>query len=269
MKRLFIAIIALWINSSCSPYQKALKSEEVKVKYELAEKLYQEKDYKRANRLYDQIHKDYIGKPQGERILYFYANTHFELEKYQLAAYEYERFYRAYPKSDKVVEAMFMGAKSLYMESPKYTIDQTETKEAIEKLQVFINTYPDSPFLSEANAMAKELTNKLEYKALDISKQYLKLGGYRLVNYRAAVASFNNFIADYPGSDYREEALFYRFEASYELAKVSIQSVLQERLETAQEYYDAFVRYFPESKFRKKADKNISDINKRLQQFSK
>lgn len=269
MKRVFFGFFLVLLALGCSPYQKVLKSDDVKLKYETAEKLYNEKDYKRSNRLYDQIHKDYIGKPQGQRIFYFYANTCYYLEDYSLAAYQYERFYKSYPKSDKVEEAMFMAAKSVFHESPRYTLDQTETNEAINKLQEFINTYPDSPFLDEANKMAKELTNKLEKKALEVAKQYLKLGDFNLVNYRAAVSSFNNFISNYPGSVYREDALYYRFESSYELANVSINNILKERLEDAQGYYKSLIKYFPDSKYRKKADKKQNDIEEKLKQFSK
>ncbi len=49
---LFIGLIALMFGS-CSEYQKALKSEDVKVKTELANKLYDAGHYKKANRLYE------------------------------------------------------------------------------------------------------------------------------------------------------------------------------------------------------------------------
>ena len=41
--------------SSCGEYQKALKSDDSTAKYQLAEKLYKEKDYSRAERLFEQI----------------------------------------------------------------------------------------------------------------------------------------------------------------------------------------------------------------------
>ena len=43
---LFVAILF----SSCSEYQKVLKNEDVKAKYDLAQKYYDEGDYKRAKR---------------------------------------------------------------------------------------------------------------------------------------------------------------------------------------------------------------------------
>ena len=144
MRYLVLIITVLLLFSSCSEYQKALKSEDVKVKYDLAEKLYNDGKYKKANRLFEQIVPQFVGKPQGERIIYFFADSYYKTEDYYLAAYQFERFSKSYPKSDKAQEAAFHGAKSYYMLSPKFYIDQTETKTAIDKLQAFINTYPDS-----------------------------------------------------------------------------------------------------------------------------
>ena len=83
---------------------------------------------------------------------------------YYTAAYQLERFKDAYPKSEKAEEAFFLSAKSSYFLSPVYSKDQKETIEAIEKLQLFINKYPDSEYLAEANQLIKELDFKLEKK---------------------------------------------------------------------------------------------------------
>ena len=65
MKRFFIFLILAAALQSCSEYQKVLKSDEVKPKYDMAEKLYDEGDFKHANRLLEQIAPKYIGKPPG------------------------------------------------------------------------------------------------------------------------------------------------------------------------------------------------------------
>ena len=55
---------------------------------------------------------------------------------------------------------------------------QDETKEAIEKLQNFINFYPNSEKLAEANDLIQELNTKLEFKAFEIAKQYNTIRDY-------------------------------------------------------------------------------------------
>lgn len=80
-----------------------LKNEDVKAKYDLAEKFYDAGDFKRANRLLEQIAPKYIGKPQGERVMYFLADSYFQTKDYNMAGYQFERFLKSYPKSDKAV----------------------------------------------------------------------------------------------------------------------------------------------------------------------
>ena len=75
IRQLFFLVVAVFVLSSCSEYQKVLKNEDVKAKYDMAEKYYEEGDYKRANRLFEQIAPKYVGKPQGERVMFFLANT--------------------------------------------------------------------------------------------------------------------------------------------------------------------------------------------------
>jgi len=267
--RKFIPIILIAIFfGSCSDYQKVLKNTDVKAKYDLAQKYYDEGDFKRSNRLFEQIAPKYIGKPQGERVMFFFANTYFQRKDYNTAAYQFERFIKSYPKSDKVIEASFLGAKSLFNQSPVYSLDQNNTDKALARLQIFINAYPESEFFAEANEMAQKLTTKKEKKAFEIAKQFTKLGEFYSLEYsKSAIASFDNFITDYPGSIYFEEAYYRRFLASGNLAFNSFERVKEERLLLAQEAYKLYKKKFPETKYAKKADGMMERIDKELKEY--
>ncbi|PWL39216.1 outer membrane protein assembly factor BamD [Flagellimonas aquimarina] len=260
---LFVAIFL----SSCSEYQKVLKNEDVKAKYDLAQKYYDAEDYKRSKRLYEQIAPKYVGKPQGERVMFFFANTYFKTKDYYLSGYQFERFIKSYPKSDKIQEASFLGAQSYYELSPLYSLDQTDTDKALAKLQTFINTYPESEYFEQANTMAKELTTKKEKKQIEIAKQFNKLGQFNYPILVSAITALDNFISDNPGSVFREEALYYRIEAATSLALNSTQNRKKERLEDAQGAYNTLIRYFPETKFKKKADNLSEKIQKELGEY--
>jgi outer membrane protein assembly factor BamD len=58
------------------------------------------------------------------------------------------------------------------MLSPIYSLDQTDTYKAIDKLQAFIDTYPNSEYLSEANETVRVLQEKIEKKYLKTRIQY-------------------------------------------------------------------------------------------------
>ncbi|MEP2935070.1 MAG: outer membrane protein assembly factor BamD [Gilvibacter sp.] len=254
-----LALLSLVIATSCSPYQKVLKSDDAALKFATADSLYQEGKYKKALKLMEDIVPAYRGKPQAERLMFFYADTYFQLEDYYLSGYQFERFARSYPSSDKIIEASFKGAKSYYELSPRFSLDQKETYTGLEKLQSFIDRYPDSDYIAEANTLVDELNLKLERKAIEISKQY-----YNRDDFKAAIAAFDNFITDFPGSSYRAEAFYMRMLSSYRLADNSFDSLVQERMEEAKEHYQSFNKYFSDSEFKADADEILAEIEDRL-----
>jgi outer membrane protein assembly factor BamD len=269
--RPFFSLIALTlVFGSCSEYQKVLKSEDVKAKYDMAESFYNEGDYKRSNRLLQQIAPKYIGKPQGERVMFFLSNSYYQIEDFNTAGYQFERFIKSYPKSDKAQEAAFLGAKSYYELSPNYSLDQTDTDKALAKLQTFINLYPTSEYLPEANIMAEDLAQKKERKALEIAKQFTKLGEFYTLDYSISAASaLDNFVLDFPGSIYKEEALFYKVKALTNLALNSTEQRKRERLDDAKTAYNALKKSFPQTQFEKQAEDLMEKVDRELQNYSK
>jgi len=228
---------------SCNDYQKLLNSTENEVdKYTAAENYYNNGEYRRANALIEQIIPSYRGKPQGERLVYFFANSYFETKLYYSAAIQFENFIKSYPNSQRIQEAYFMEAKSYFMLSPLYTLDQDDTYTGIDKLQVFINRFPDSEYVSEALELMDELQNKLEEKDFEISKQY-----YTIRDYASAIKSLDNFIADNPGTIFREEALYYKWLSQYEIAINSIESRIVERVTELERSLGNFLRYYPDT----------------------
>lgn len=260
MKILIFTLAVATLFFSCSPYQKTFKSDDVGLKFHLADSLYNAQDYKRALKLMEQIVPAYRGKPQAEKLMFLYSDTFYNLGDFYLSGYQFERFSRSYPQSEKAEEAAFKGAKSYYNLSPKYSLDQKDTHVALEKLQNYINKYPDSDFQAEANTLVAELTNKIERKEFEVAKQY-----NRIMDYNAAINAFDNFILDHPGSDFREEAYFLKFKSAYQLAIRSVPHRVEERLITSKNYYNTFKRYNPESKFSQEANEILQDIEQRLE----
>lgn len=269
MKSIFPIIFSFFFFVSCNEYQKVLKNTDVKAKYELAEKYYNEGDFKRSNRIFEQIAPKYIGKPQGERVLFFFADTYFKTNNFYLAGYQFERFIKSYPKSDKIQEATYLEARSYYELSPKYSLDQTDTDKALNKLQNFINTYPNSEFFAEANVLAQELTTKKEKKEIQIAKQFDKLGEFQFQILISAISALDNFITDNPGSEYREEAFFYRMKAASNLAFNSTTSRMEGRLSEAMEAYNALMKSYPDTKYSKEAIAIFNKMEKEMKGFKK
>jgi outer membrane protein assembly factor BamD len=261
----FLALVALVVFfSSCNEYQKALKSEDIAVKFAQATKQYDAGKYSKAIRLFEQIAPLYKGKPQAEKMFYEYAQALYKTKQFYLAGYQFESFASSYPKSEKMEEASFLGAKCFTQLSPVYSLDQTDTYKAVDKLQSFIDMYPNSQNLAEANVLAKALREKLEKKAFENAKIYNTID-----DHKAAMVAFDNFMINFPGTIYKEKALYYKFDSAYKLAINSVPAKMEERLKNAKQAYASLVKFKTDTQYKVKADEMLARIDKDLQQFSK
>ena len=261
----FIYVFVLFVLfSSCSEYQKALKSEDTSVKLQAATHKYEAGKYEKAIRLFEQIAPSYRGRPDAENVFYMYAQSYYKTKQYYLSGYQFESFVSLYPKSTKVEECAFLGAKSYSKLSPDYSLDQTDTDKAITKMQDFINKYSSSAYLGEGNEIVKSLQQKLEKKSFEIAKQY-----NTIEDYKAAIKAFENFIADFPGTDFKEKALYYKLDSSYKLAINSVPSKMEERLRFAKNAYESLLKFNSNTEYKNNADTMLAKIDKDLQQFQK
>ena len=244
MKNIVYILVFCLCISSCGEYQKALNSDEISVKFNLGTELYGNKKYLKASRLFAQILPQYRGKPQAQKLSYMQAMCFYNTKDYNSSSYQMERFVNSYPDSEKVEEVAFLSAKSYYLMAPAFSKDPENIKIAIDKLQDFINLYPESQLIKEANELIFELDYRLEFKEFNIALQYNVL-----TDYQASIKSFDNFLVDFPGSDLREKALYHRFDSAYKLAINSVVWKQQERISNVVSYYNSFKNNYKESEF--------------------
>tara|TARA_B100000575_G_scaffold174393_1_gene139802 strand:- start:617 stop:1402 length:786 start_codon:yes stop_codon:yes gene_type:complete len=257
MKQLLYSILILILISSCSEYQKALNSDEVSVKFNLGTEFYDAAKYSKASRLFAQILPQYRGKPQAQKLTYMQAMCFYNTKDYNSSSYQMERFVNSYPDSEKVEEMAFLGAKSYYLMSPIYSKDPEDTRLAIDKLQQFINSFPESNYISDANMLIFELDSRLELKEFNIALQYNTLS-----DFQASIKSFDNFLIDFPGSKLREKAMYYRFDSAYKLAVNSVTWKQSERIQNALSYFNSFKNNYTNSDLLEDMENKISDLIK-------
>ena len=260
--RLIVSFAVLLLLSACNGFQKAMKNPSVEERYKAAIKYYQDEDYSHAGILFEDLVPDVIGRPEAERVQYYYAYCHYYQKQYDLATYYFKNFHDTYQRSPFAIESLFMSAYSSLKSTPDYYLDQSNTTTAINSLQDFINRYPDSQYVSQAEDAIRDLRQKLEVKSFKKAVLY-----QRLRRYKAAVIAYDNFRKSFPDSQYKEEALFNRMESQFEYAKLSISHVKQERLEEVTEMYLKFVDKYPASKFRKDAENIFRTTQKQIEQL--
>lgn len=267
MSKYIYIFFGILVISSCSEYQKALKSDDVEFKNNVFLKLYEKEKYSKAIRLFDMYATAMRANPKAEEVFYKYSKALYLNKEYYSAGYQFESFAANYPRSKYAPEAAFLSAECYSKLSPKYSLDQVDTYKAIEKLQSFIDKYPNSEFLPKANALVKNMNDKLEIKAFEIAKQYYTTGEY-FHNYNTAIKALDNFILDYPGTKYKEDALFYKFGSAYQIAILSVPSKKKERLEDAKQLFTNLLKYKSDTKFLAEATKMAETLDRELKQYT-
>jgi len=266
-KNLALLIVVTLLLFSCSQYNKVLNKGTSEEQYNMAVKMYEAEKYSKALRLFEVITPVYRGKPQMERIQFMVAQSNFNTKSYNLAGYYFDRFTKNYPSSSKREEAAFLSAYAYKLDSPVFSLEQTQTYKAIESFQSFINTYPDSDRIEEANQHYKELRLKLQKKAFEIAKTYYRTADYDLRNYKAAIQAFDNMLEDYLGSEYKEEALFYRLKAAHDFVLNSRQIRKPQRIKDAIAAYDKLMRSYPKTQYLEESNEMLATLNKEREQL--
>jgi outer membrane protein assembly factor BamD len=254
-KSFFLSLAAgiVILGYGCKNYNKILKSGNNELKFETGVDLYEKGDFNKALQFFDILRAVQRGTDKGEKLTYYTANCYFQMKDYQIASYYYKQYVDMYPRSEHAEESAFLSAYCNYLESPRATLDQTNTYIALRELQSFIDVYHGSPKVDEAHRLMDDLRGKLEVKNYNIGRLYFRMG-----DYQAAITSFENLLDDYPDTDFKENVLYSITKAYFTYAEKSILSKKEERYEKTIESYNNLLFLFPESEYLNEA-KGIND----------
>ncbi|MEO5674998.1 MAG: outer membrane protein assembly factor BamD, partial [Chitinophagales bacterium] len=165
------------------------------------------------------------------------------------------------PADPRAEECLYMNARCYYEVSPNYMLEQSYTEQCLESIQLFVNTYPDSKYINDANIMLDDCRVKLEEKAYYSADLY-----YRMGTYNAAASAFENLLRDYPGSKDAELAMYMKVKSSYLYALNSIPGKQPQRFQIAISAYKDFIKRYSKSQFLNEAENiyeaSLKNLNK-------
>jgi outer membrane protein assembly factor BamD len=239
---LLLASVTL-MQASCTKFSQIMKSNDYALKADAAMKYYAEKDWLKTVTILEDIIPYYKMTADGERYYFTYCMANYEMGDYLLSGYYFKKFVRQYPTSKNVEEALFLSAMCSVKSSPMYSLDQTETINALDEIQIFIDLYPNSSRVDTCNRIMDDLRAKMELKQYEYAMLY-----YRTENYKAAAVALDATLEKYPETIHREDILYYHVKSSFALAENSVPDKKKERYDNTLKSYRRFVAEFPESK---------------------
>ena len=268
-KFLLMAFGVLVLFSSCAnEFNKVYKTDNYDYKYEYAKECFAKGKYNRAGLLLQDLVAIMKGSENGQECLYMLAMSSYCAKDYETAAQYFKKYYQSYPKGTFAEMASFYVGQSLYMSTPEPRLDQTPTMSAIAAFQEFIDLFPGAQLKDIAHERLYELQDKLVDKELYSAKLYYDLGPYfgnctnGGSNYEACIITAQNAIKDFPYSAKREQFALLVMKSKYELAERSVDAKRLDRYRDAEDECYGFINEYPDSNYKKLAERYIEHCKK-------
>jgi len=261
MKKLPLLLLsAILVLTSCSQFQKLLKSNDPELKFNEAKAFYDKKDYSHAAQLLEDVSPYYKGTDRSEDVMYYLAKSYAGQKDFYSASENFKSYIKAFPRGKYAEESYFMIGYSSYLDSPDARLDQSSTSDAITAFSNFVESYPQSERVKQAYAYLTELKDKLAYKAYLNAKTYYNLGNYLGRNcYASAVITANNALRIYTESKYRDDLSALIMKSKRAQAVESFESKKADRYRDVIDECYSYINEFPDGKYIKEAQSFLKE----------
>ncbi len=242
--------LCLCLMAACSGFEQIKKSNDLNYKLEKANAYFEQKRYDLASQLYYDLLPVMKNTRNYEQLYWRYALSYWHMKDYLSASYHFRNFMDFFPNSPDRTEAEYLAALSFYEMAPKPSLDPTHTQKALEALQSFINTHPESPHIADASKYVDDLRARLETKAANAAKLYYDIG-----QHKASGVAYRYVMRQYPASSRSDFYQYMIVRSMYDYAKESIDTKQEERYAETLEQYRKLVDDYPQSTYIREAEK--------------
>ena len=177
--------------------------DDLNYKFDEAKLSFEKEKYSKAKEQFQFIILNNPGSIIATKAQYYLAESYYHLENYNQASREYDKFTMISQNSELVAKSKFLTCKCLYLLSSDSNKDQNDTQFTINRIQMFLEEYPNTGHKSECELMIGNLREKLAKKDIDSGKLYL-----RMEKYQSALIYFNLVLSEYWDTIYTDEALY-------------------------------------------------------------
>lgn len=216
--------------------------------FDIAKREYQKKDWSKAVIEFQKLIFNYPGFAKADSARFLLGMSYYNDREYPLAAGEFNRMVSNFPTSPLTDDAMFYAAVCALKQSPGLHLDQRSTHLAIERLEMFLEEYPESELVPQAKKKLFEARLKLAEKTYKTGELYMKMK-----DYDAALIYLNEVLDLYGDTDWAAQALFLTGELYSK----------QGKFVQAKKAFQEFVSKYPQNKLTDKAKKKIKDIGEK------
>ncbi len=176
--------------------------------YDEAAKAMNEKDYKKAAKLYDEVERQHPYSQWASRAQVMAAFANYQNLKFDDAILALDRYIQLHPGSDQTAYAYYLKGLCYYEQITDVGRDQKITNLALESLKEVVRRFPESEYARDAKLKIDLTVDHLAGKEMEIGRFYLNEQ-----NYMAAVGRFRKVVEDFQTTSHTPEALHRLVEA--------------------------------------------------------
>lgn len=165
-----------------------------------------------------------------------------------LAASEYREFISLFPLSPSSAYAQYQIAMTYYKKALKSGRDQTKTRQALAEFKKVVTHYPLSEQTKLAQERIRDCEERLAEHTFGIGEVY-----YKMRAFKAATSRLMEILTNFPNYSKMDRVYYYLGDSYYKWKKVD-QSI---------PYLTKLISDFPQSKYAKKAQDRLREIEKR------
>ena len=250
--RILLLILVLFLSmihfSGCSSRKlKGVVSAEERL--EAAIKWFNDGHYLDAKTQFRVITLSHPGSRIVDKAQFYYAECHFYLKEYILAAAEFERLIKVFPNSEYIDDAQYKVGLSYFKLSPKYSPEQEYTHKAISQFQQFLEDYPNSDLRSEVESKMLECRMQLARKKYSAAELYRKIGYLK-----SAIIYYNLVLDSYYDTSFAPKAQYWMADCHRRRGE----------MDEAKQGFEIFLSKYPQHEFADRAHSRLNEINHNL-----
>ena len=175
--------------------------EDLSPRFEKARGYFDKGKYSRAQDEFDYIIMADPGSKIANESQYYKAESMFQLKEYTEASIAFDRYVRFSPDYTKIEQSRFRICECAINLSNDFQREQSETHKALEQLQMFIDDFPESDLMEDAEDAIFALRQKLAQKDYEVGRMYLKLE-----EYESALIYFRSVLNHYYDTSFSDDA---------------------------------------------------------------
>ena len=197
---LFLILGTFFILIGCTRKYVEIE-EDLTPNFKKAMKFFDKGKYSRAKDEFDYIIMTDSGSKLANESQHYKGEALFQMKEYDEAWVTFDRYVRFSNDVSKIEKSRYRICECTIYLTNSFQRDQKQTKRALDQLQMFLEDFPQSELVQDAEKAITELRIKLAEKDFEVGRLYLKLE-----EYESALIYFRSVLNNYYDTDFADDA---------------------------------------------------------------